>query len=213
RLPGIDAIARRAMADVVAVPLGGASDSAQPIGVVLVSPARDPAAPVLGWFGEMLSSCLARLVGPAVASDQERQLRRERTLLHRVRNAVTDPILLTDTEGRLLLANTRAELLFSASDTVSEGRRRAIELNNMFFSAALSRTALSGEDEITRREVSLVDPADGSDLLFELLSAVVTDPREGTGIVSVLRNISDLRRATLESEETYLRLRQAEAHW
>ena len=46
------------------------------------------------------------------------------------------------------------------------------------------------------RELLLVDPSDGSDLLFEVLSSTVEDPREGTGIVSVLRNITDLRRAT-----------------
>jgi PAS domain S-box-containing protein len=208
---GLETVARRALGDVLVVPLGIA-DPDRTLGILLLGPARRPIPSAFGWFGEMLSHCIARL-GPPAAIEQERQVRRERTLLHLVLNAVTDPILLTDTEGRLLLANTRAELLFSASETVSEGRRRAIELNNMFFSAALSRTALEQEGELSRREVALVDPADGSDLLFELLSAVVADPREGTGVVSVLRNISDLRRATLESEETYLRLRQAEAHW
>jgi alpha-glucoside transport system permease protein len=36
----------------------------------------------------------------------------------------------------------RAEKLFASSEEESEGRRRAIELNNMLFSAALSRTAV-----------------------------------------------------------------------
>ena len=57
----------------------------------------------------------------------------------------------------------------------------------------------------------LVDPSDGSDLLFEVLSTTVEDPREGTGIVSVLRNITDLRRATEQIEENYQKLRVAEA--
>ncbi|HXU89800.1 MAG TPA: ATP-binding protein, partial [Methylomirabilota bacterium] len=56
-----------------------------------------------------------------------------------------------------------------------------------------------------------VDPSDGSDLLFELLSTITVDPREGTGIVSVLRNVTDLRRATEEIEENYRKLRLAEA--
>jgi len=56
-----------------------------------------------------------------------------------------------------------------------------------------------------------VDPSDGSDLLFELMSSVVEDSREGTGIVSVLRNITDLRKATQEIEENYLKMRVAEA--
>ena len=39
----------------------------------------------------------------------------------------------------------------------------------------------------------------------------VEDPREGTGVVSVLRNITDLRRATEQIEENYQKLRVAEA--
>src|SRR5262249_55188873 len=50
-----------------------------------------------------------------------------------------------------------------------------------------------------------------SDLLFELLSTTTEDPRHGTGIVSILRNVSDLRRASEEIEENYRRLRVAEA--
>ena len=44
-----------------------------------------------------------------------------------------------------------------------------------------------------------------------MLSTTVEDPREGTGIVSVLRNITDLRRATEQIEENYQRLRVLEA--
>ena len=135
---------------------------------------------------------------------------RERSLLDAIINAVTDPILLTDTEGRLLIANGRAEALFSTSPAESEGRRRAVELNNMFLSAALWRIAV-GAGQVTPQELLLVDPVDGSDLLFELLGTVVHDPREGTGIVSVLRNVTDLRRATEELSENYRRIRLAEA--
>jgi signal transduction histidine kinase len=56
-----------------------------------------------------------------------------------------------------------------------------------------------------------VDPVEGSDLLFELLSTHAGDSREGTGTVSVLRNVTDLRRATEEIEANYSRLRIAEA--
>jgi signal transduction histidine kinase len=57
----------------------------------------------------------------------------------------------------------------------------------------------------------LVDPVDGSDLLFELMSTPATDVREGGGIVSILRNVTDLQRATAEIEENYRKLRQTEA--
>ena len=44
-----------------------------------------------------------------------------------------------------------------------------------------------------RASCALVDPTEGSDLLFELISATAGDARMGMGIVSVLRNVSDLR--------------------
>ena len=141
----------------------------------------------INWVVTVLGQKIDQIA--AAASRTRRKLRRERTLFFTIINAVTDPIMLTDTEGRLIVANARAEKLFAASEEESEGRRRAVELNNMLFSAALSRSAVSGSQEA--RELLLVDPSDGSDLLFEVLSTTVEDPREGTGVVSVLRNITD----------------------
>src|SRR5262247_4848319 len=135
---------------------------------------------------------------------------RERSMLYSIINAVSDPILLTDTDGRLLIANGRALTLFTASEEESEGRRGAVRMNNMLLSSALSSKAIE-EIGATRSELLLVNPADGSDLLFELLSTVTEDPRHGTGVVSILRNVTDLRRASEEIEENYRKLRQAEA--
>ena len=154
-------------------------------------------------------AALGRLVTRDGLLDEDPRLRREHALLFNIINAATDPIMFTNMDGQLIIANTRAEMLFTAPDDVSEGRRRAVQLNNMFFSAALSRTTL-GEGEAGRRELLLVDPTEGSDLLFELLSTVVSDPREGTGIVSILRNITDLRQATRQIDENYAKLRAAE---
>ena len=165
--------------------------------------------PTSTWVATVLGQKLDQIRGRGSLTDEVRKLRRERSLLFTIINAVTDPILLTDTEGRLIVANARAEKLFAASEEESEGRRRAVELNNMLFSAALSRSAVEGGAEA--RELLLVDPSEGSDLLFEVLSSTVEDPREGTGIVSVLRNITDLRRATEQIEENYQRLRVLEA--
>jgi signal transduction histidine kinase len=63
---------------------------------------------------------------------------------------------------------------------------------------------------VERRELALADPAEGSDLLFELISTPTGDTREGSGVASVLRNVTDLRRATEEIEENYRKLRSAE---
>ena len=131
-------------------------------------------------------------------------------LLYSIINAVTDPILLTDTEGKLIIANSHAEKLFAAPEEASEGWRRAAALNNMLFSAALSTSAV-GQIEMARRELLLVDPLEGSDLLFELLSSRAKDERQGTYVVSILRNVTDLARAKEEIEESYRTLRVAQA--
>jgi PAS domain S-box-containing protein len=190
------------------IPLRGARESDNALGVLLLRPTSTGDPDVI-WAASALGQKIEQIRGRGSLAEEVRKLRRERALFFTIINAVTDPILLTDTEGRLIVANSRAEKLFAASEEESEGRRRAVELNNMLFSAALSRTAVDTPSEA--RELLLVDPSDGSDLLFEVLSTTVEDPREGTGVVSVLRNITDLRRATEQIEENYQKLRIAEA--
>jgi PAS domain S-box-containing protein len=160
------------------------------------------------WFAQVAGEKLARLRGQSVAT--ERGFEHERRLLFGILNAVTDPILLTDTSGKLIIGNTHAERLFAARDDQTEGRRHAVALNNMFLSAALASAAMERTDEPVR-ELVLVNPDDGSDLLFELLSTPVKDAREGTAIVSVLRDVTDLGRARAELDENYRRLRLADA--
>ena len=192
-----------------AVPLRAVRESDEGgVGLLLMRPGSDTTAD-LSWLSTVLGQKLDQIRGRGSLAEEIRKLRRERSLLFTIINSVTDPIMLTDREGRLIVANSRAEKLFAAGEEESEGRRRAVELNNMLFSAALSRSAVEGSSEA--RELLLVDPSEGSDLLFEVLSSTVEDSREGTGIVSVLRNITDLRRATEQIEENYQRLRVLEA--
>jgi signal transduction histidine kinase len=180
------------------------------IGLLLVSPST-PAVDREGrWVAHLLGQKLLRLRALATLAETSRRAKRERELLVKLINSVPDPVLLSDTEGRLILSNARADQLFAAHEGDSEGRHRAVALNNMLFSAALSRRA-SDEPGAARRELLLVSPIEGSDLLFELLSAVVHEPSEGVGIVSILRNVSDLRSATEQIEENYRLLKLAEA--
>jgi PAS domain S-box-containing protein len=190
-----------------AFPLHGTRPQEQAVGLLLVKGGTEASGDV-AWLISVLGQKMEQIRGRGSLAEELRRLRRERALFFTIINSVTDPILLTDTEGRLIVANARAERLFAATEEESEGRRRAVELNNMLFSAALSRTVVDAPSEA--RELLLVDPSDGSDLLFEVLSSTVEDPREGTGIVSVLRNITDLRRATEQIEENYQKLRIAE---
>ena len=89
---------------------------------------------------------------------------------------------------------------FAAREEESEGRRRAVALNNMFFSSALASAAMDRTRTwgVAARELVLVNPEDGSDLLFELLSSPVRELTEGTALVSVLRNVTDLGQAWRE---------------
>jgi PAS domain S-box-containing protein len=197
-------------AEVQAIPLAPLRAGGLPAGLLLVTPLTPVLAREARWLGRVLGPRLASLIATRRLEESSDRLQRERALLFSIINAVTDPILLTDGEGRIIVANTRAETLMATDDEQSEGRRRAVALNNMLFSAALTRRAMEGA-EAPRHEVPLVDPVDGSDLLFELLSTVTSDAREGTGIVSILRNVTDLQRATAELEENYRKLRQTEA--
>jgi signal transduction histidine kinase len=192
-------------AAILAVPLYGLRGEEDiPIGVLLQTPVTNENTRDARWLADLLGHRLVR-----VTRLHELTVAREQGLARVLLDAVPDPVLLTDNEGRMLLANHRAESLLATRDGESEGRRRAVALNNMFFSSALARTALE-EGVTSRRELVLVDPEEGSDLLFELINATAPS-REGTGIVSVLRNVSDLHRATEQIEENYRRLREAEA--
>jgi PAS domain S-box-containing protein len=177
-------------------------------GLLLVAGVGPQLDPDTLWLGRMLGKHVSRLLGRQVLA--ETRFGQERMLLYSIINAVTDPILLTDTEGKLIIANSHAEKLFAAPEEASEGWRRAAALNNMLFSAALSTSAVS-MSELARRELLLVDPLEGSDLLFELLSSRAKDERQGTYVVSILRNVTDLARAKEEIEESYRTLRVAQA--
>jgi PAS domain S-box-containing protein len=190
-----------------AVPLRSEDESPAHGLLLVASPGPDMPDNAL-WLGGQLSKQIGRLLTYHALA--EAQFRQERMLLYSIINAVTDPILLTDTEGKLIIANTHADKLFAAPEDASEGWRRAVALNNMLFSAALSTSALTQSD-LSRRELLLVDPLEGSDLLFELLSSRAKDERQGTYVVSILRNITDLARAREEIEESYRTLRVAQA--
>ncbi|HEX4346887.1 MAG TPA: ATP-binding protein [Vicinamibacterales bacterium] len=192
-----------------AIPLGVSGFNDEAFGLLLSSGASPISAEEM-WFAGVFGQKLDQILRHDAIADGDRREGRERGLLYSIINAVTDPILLTDTEGRLLIANARALTLFTASEEESEGRRGAVRMNNMLLSSALSSKAIE-EIGAARRELLLVNPADGSDLLFELLSTVTDDPRHGTGVVSILRNVTDLRRASEELEENYRKLRTAEA--
>jgi PAS domain S-box-containing protein len=178
-----------------------------PLGALLLeSDEPDIDADVL-WFAEILGEKFHALRLRNVTADPG--VDRERHLLYSIINAVTDPILLTDDAGKLIIGNLRAEQLFAIRPEESEGRRRAVEINNLFFSSALAGRMVE-ENLPGAREVILVDPEDGSDLMYELLTSRMAIDTDMSAVVSVLRNVTDLGRARQELEDNYRRLMEAE---
>src|SRR5229473_6855977 len=194
----------------LAIPLPLSEKREARLGLLLVRPSRAELDREARWAAEILGQKLAQLRASGALQESEHRLARERELLVNIIDASPDPILLTDTEGRMIISNGRADALFTAKEGDSEGRHRAVGLNNMLVSAALSQQAID-QSGAARRELLLVSPSEGSDLLFELLSSVVRHPRQGTCVVSILRNVTDLRAATEQIKENYRRLKLAEA--
>ncbi len=178
-----------------------------PLGLLLVEGDEPEIDDDVLWFAEVLGEKFQALRLRNVTADPG--VDRERHLLYSIINSVTDPILLTDEAGKLIIGNLRAEQLFAIRPEESEGRRRAVEINNLFFSSALAGRLV--ESLPAAREVILVDPEDGSDLMFELLTSQMSLERETTAVVSVLRNVTDLGRARQELEQNYRRLMEVEA--
>lgn len=138
-------------------------------------------------------------------TDMETTIAQMQTVLR----SMTDPVVLTDNHHRVIMQNQAAERFFKLPEQGTEGRSRAVELNNLLFSAALSSMAVAGGD--ATRDLTLVDAIEGEELLFEAVCAP-TMGRDGqrTGMVTVLRDVTDLRRADDELRANYDRLRRAE---
>ena len=88
-----------------AFPLGASKAADRPAeGLLLLVLSGEPTAD-LAWAADVLTKWLRNVRARQTQAEGERQLHRERSLLHGIINAVTDPILLTDADGRILIAN------------------------------------------------------------------------------------------------------------
>ena len=126
-------------------------------------------------------------------------------------NSVADPVLIADAQNDIIHLNRRAELLFRASDDDSAGKRRAVWMNNFLFTAALSTWSLDRSVRSTNREVTLVDPIDGDELIFEVITRQAANGRTGDrGTVSVLKDVTDLRHMTQELNRSAQRIQTAD---
>jgi PAS domain S-box-containing protein len=152
----------------------------------------------------------------SLAIQQERlvnsitKLQRERQWIESIMKSVADPIVLTDLDNQILLQNRRAEELFSGSANAGEVKRRALKMNDLLFSAYLSSATVSSSD-LVQRDITLVDPLEGSDIHFEVISTPAVNARgEPLGLVSIFRDVTDLREANEELARNFVKLQQAE---
>src|SRR5581483_6747979 len=113
-----------------------------------------------------------------------------------------------DNQHRVLIQNRAAERFFLVPEVVSEGGRRAVEFNNLLFSAALSSMTVSGGE--SSRDLTLVDVMEGEEVLFEAVCAPTQAHGTRTGMVTVMRDVTDLRRADQELRANLEKLRAAE---
>lgn len=195
------------------VPLATIAPGEPPFGLMLMS-AGGEVPELSALFLQRLGS-LVLVLSRIRERDQllrgQEELEHQRDLLNSIVNALPDPVLITDAENSIVLENLRAESLFTSEPDASEGRRRAVEINNLLFSSFLTRAMIGGAETSTGRELNLVDPSEGGDLLFEVLATTLPEtPAAGRLSVSVLRDVTDLKSATTELEHQFKRVRQAE---
>lgn len=166
---------------------------------------------LLTRFADRIGVIISNTVQIERLSASVRKLQRERQWVESVMKSVADPIVLTNMDNEILLQNRRAEELFSDTKDANPGKRRALEMNDLLFSAYLSSAAVASR-EVVGRDLILVDPIEGSDTHFEVISTPAINARgERIGLVSVFRDVTDLRRANEELARNFGLLQQAES--
>ncbi len=183
-----------------------------PCGVIVLEDVPAPEQILALSHAAMLAGpVLARMFAVEEFRRAAERLDSQRDLLTAILNSLPDPIVITDASNDIVVHNRRAEHLLAIKEVDSEGRRRAVEINNLLFTSFLSNSVMAGGTHSGARELNLVDPDEGTDLLFEVLAHPLSADisREGS-FVSVLRDVTDLRRAAGELERQIQRVRLAE---
>ena len=167
--------------------------------------------PTLASLVTLAGPIVARLGSLQESRDALDRLSQQRDRLTLMVDSLPDPVVITNVANDIIAQNARAERLLDAKDGDSPGRRRAIELNNLLFTSFLAKAVMTGSPQSGARELNLVDPDEGTDLLFEVLAHPLNDGvgRENA-VLSVLRDVTDLRRAANELERQVQRVRLAE---
>jgi nitrogen-specific signal transduction histidine kinase len=185
------------------------------VGVVILSkdePIGETDVERLMPFAMQAGEALVRASDVERLRDSSEQHATQKEWLFWMINGFADPVVLTDARNDIILQNVRAETLFKASPDDSPGKGRAIWMNNFLFTANLS-TSMLEQNAAGRstRDLTLVDPIEGTELLFEMRTLPATNYFNGArGTVSVLTNITDLRQATEQVTQNVQLLQSAE---
>jgi PAS domain S-box-containing protein len=186
-----------------------------PGGVILLEASvEDDILGALMHAASLAGPVLARMAAVEEFRLSTGRLDAQREMLTTIMNSLPDPIVIINADREIVVQNVRAEHLLSTTDKDSEGRRRAVEINNLLFTSHLSKAAMGSKESGGggSRELNLVDPDEGTDLLFEVLTHPLGggEGSPGGATVSVLRDVTDLRRASNELERQVQRVRLAE---
>jgi signal transduction histidine kinase len=163
-------------------------------------------------FATQVGTALVRASDVERLRDSSEQHAVEKEWLFWMINGFADPVVLTDANNDIILQNLRAETLFKSHADDSEGKHNAIRMNNFLFTAYLSASMLE-QNTTSRvtRDLTLVDPIEGAELLFEMRTLPATNYFNGArGTVSVLTNITDLRQANEQVTQNVQLLQTAE---
>ena len=187
-------------------------------GVVLLSKDERITDEDIEWlmpFANQAGVALARATDVELLRTSTEQAAIENEWLWWMINAVDDPVLVVDKDNSIVHENVRAEQFFRAGTEDSEAKRHAIRMNNFLFTAAVSTWNLEQGDNPARQvsdtELTLVDPIEGTDLYFDVLTTPMMHYRLGMrGLVCVLKNVTDLRRATEQLSQNVQQLQMAD---
>jgi signal transduction histidine kinase len=163
-------------------------------------------------FATQAGTALVRASDVERLRDSSEQHAIEKEWLFWMINGFADPVVLCNADNDIILSNLRAQTLFKSNPDDSPGKSRAIWMNNFLFTAALSTSVL--EQNTAGRatnDLTLVDPIEGTELLFEMRILPATNYFNGArGTVAVLTNITDLRQATEQATQNVHLLQSAE---
>src|SRR5437016_2441140 len=182
------------------------------VSLILAQLGKNPTQAQLAQLRQLLDRGnlhLSRLLKAEHYFNRVRDMKLTISRMGTVMQSMADPVILTDNQHRVIIQNRAAERFFRIPEGITEGGRRAVELNNLLFAAALSSMVVSASD--ASRDLTLVDVMEGEEVLFEAVCAP-TYTRDGTrtGMVTVMRNVTDLRRADQEVRANLEKLRAAE---